>query len=172
MEIYISVSCIQIIENLAIFSANALAVSPFILYTHTHTNTQHICVCVYIYGLLLDYKEINPINPKENQSWIFTGRTSAEAETPILWPPDVKNWLIGKDPDAGKDWRRRKGDDRGWHGWMASPTQWTWVWVKSGSWQWTGRPGLLQSMALQGVLLDWVTQLNWLNSCFGPLTTS
>ena len=56
-----------------------------------------------------DCKEIQPVNPKGNQSWIFTGRTDAEAETPILWPPDVKGWLIGKDPDTGKDWRREKG---------------------------------------------------------------
>ena len=49
-------------------------------------------------------KEIKPVNPKVNQSWIFIGRTDAEAETPILWPPDGKNWLIGKDPAAGKDW--------------------------------------------------------------------
>ena len=53
----------------------------------------------------LDCKEIQPVNPKGNQSWIFIGRTDVEAETPILWPPDVKNWLIWKDPDAGKDWR-------------------------------------------------------------------
>ena len=53
----------------------------------------------------LDYKEIQPVNPKWNQPWIFIGRTDAEAETLILWPPDAKNWLIGKDPDAGKDWR-------------------------------------------------------------------
>ena len=53
----------------------------------------------------LDWKEIQPVHPKGNQSWIFTGRTDAEAETPILWPLDVKNRLIGKDPDAGKDWR-------------------------------------------------------------------
>ena len=52
----------------------------------------------------LDCKEIKWVNPKGNQSWIFIGRTDAEAETPILWPPEVKNWLIGKDPDAGKDW--------------------------------------------------------------------
>ena len=52
----------------------------------------------------LDSKEIPLANPKENQSWIFFGRTDAEAATPILWPPDVKNWLTGKDPDAGKDW--------------------------------------------------------------------
>ena len=56
----------------------------------------------------LDYKEIKPVNPKGNQSWIFIGRTDAEAETPILWPPDAKNWLIGKDPDAGKDWRQEE----------------------------------------------------------------
>ena len=56
----------------------------------------------------LDSKEIKPVNFKGNQSWIFTGRTDAEAETPILWPPGVKNWLIRKDPDAGKDWRQEK----------------------------------------------------------------
>ena len=53
-------------------------------------------------------KEIKPVNPKENQSWIFIGRTDAEAETPILWPPDAKNWLTGKEPDAGKDWRQEE----------------------------------------------------------------
>ena len=57
----------------------------------------------------LNCKEIQPVHPKGNQSWIFIGRTNAEAETPIIWPPDVKNWLIGKDPDAGKDWRWEKG---------------------------------------------------------------
>ena len=56
----------------------------------------------------LDCKEIQPVNPKRNQSWIFIGRTDAEAETPILWPPDLKNWLIGKDPDAGKNWRQEQ----------------------------------------------------------------
>ena len=68
----------------------------------------------------LDSKKIQPVHPKGNQSWIFIGRTDAEAETPILWSPDVKNWLIGKDPDAGKDWRQEeKGltEDEmvGWH---------------------------------------------------------
>ena len=68
----------------------------------------------------LDWKEIQPVHPKGNQSWIFIGRTDAEAETPILWPPDAKNWLIGKDPDAGKDWRwkeKGKTEDEmvGWH---------------------------------------------------------
>ena len=65
-------------------------------------------------------KEIQPVHPKENQSWIFIGSTDVEAETPILWPPDGKNWLLGEDPDAGKDWRQEeKGttEDKmvGWH---------------------------------------------------------
>ena len=68
----------------------------------------------------LDCKEIQPVNPKGDQSWMFTGRTDVEAETPILWPRDVKNWLTGKDPDAGKDWRQEeKGTTEdemaGWH---------------------------------------------------------
>ena len=68
-------------------------------------------------------KEIQPVHPKGNQSWIFIGRTDAEAETSKLWPPDAKNWLIGKDPDAGKDWRQaEKGmtEDEmvGWHHWL------------------------------------------------------
>jgi len=109
----------------------------------------------------LDCKEIQPVNTKGNQSWIFIGRTDAEAETWMFWPPDAKKWLIGKDPDAGKDWRwEEKGGDRGWDGWMA-PTQWTWVWVNSGSWWWTGRPGVLQSMGSQRVGHNWVTELNW-----------
>ena len=56
----------------------------------------------------LDWKEIQPVHPRGDQSWIFTGRTDAEAETPIIWPPYVKNWLIWKDPDAGKDWRQEE----------------------------------------------------------------
>ena len=71
----------------------------------------------------LDCKEIQPVNPKGNQSWIFIGRTDPEAETPILWPPDVKNGLTGKDPDAGKDWGQEKGvtEDEmvGWHHWLS-----------------------------------------------------
>ena len=62
----------------------------------------------------LDCKDVQPVHPKGNQSWIFIGRTDAEAETPILWPPDVKNWLTGKDPDAGKDWgQEEKGRTEG-----------------------------------------------------------
>ena len=92
----------------------------------------------------LDCNEIQPVSPKGNQPWLFIWRTGAEAETPILWPPDGKIWLTGKDPYAGKDWRQEeKGNDRGWDGWMVSPTRWTWVWVSSRSWWWTGKPGVL-----------------------------
>ena len=106
----------------------------------------------------LDCKEIQPVNPKGNQSWIFIGRTYAEAEAPILWPPDVKNWLTGKDLDAGKDWRwEEKGTTEdemvGWHHRLSG------VWITSGSWWWTGKLGMLQSMGLQRVGHDW-TELN------------
>ena len=86
----------------------------------------------------LNCKEVKAVNPKGNRSWIFIGRTDAEAETPILWPPETKNWLIWKDPDARKDCRREEKGMTGWDGWMASPTQWTWVWVNSRSWWWKG----------------------------------
>ena len=71
----------------------------------------------------LDCKEIHPVHPKGNQSWIFIGRTDAEAEAPTLWPPDAKNWLLGKDPDAGKDWRREDKETMedemiGWPHWL------------------------------------------------------
>ena len=115
----------------------------------------------------LDCKEIQLVHPKGNKSWTFIEITDAEAETPILRPPDPKNWLIWKDPDPGKDWRREEEDDRGWDDWMASPTQWTWVWVNSRSWWWTGRPGMLQSMGSQSVGHDWVIELNWLKILLG-----
>ena len=99
---------------------------------------------------------------KRNQPWIFIGRTDAEAETPIFWPPDEKNWLIRKDPDF---WERLKaggeGDDRGWDGWMASLIRRVWVWANSGSWWWTGRHGMLQSIESQSVGHIWATELNW-----------
>ena len=79
----------------------------------------------------------NPSILKENQPWIFIGRSDAETEDPILWPSDAKSWLIRKDSDAGKHWgQEKKGatENRGWDGWMASPTQWTWVWANSRRW--------------------------------------
>ena len=80
----------------------------------------------------------------------------------LLWPPDEKNWLFGKDPDAGKDWRREKKgitEDEMLITGMVSLTQWTWVWVNSRSWWWTGKPGMLQSMGWQRVGHDWATEL-------------
>ena len=109
----------------------------------------------------LDCKEIQAVHPKGDQSWVFIGRTDVEAETPILWPPDVKSWLIWKDPDAERLRAGGEGDNRGWDGWMASPTRWTWVWVDPGSWWWTGRPGVLRFMGSQRVGHDWATELNW-----------
>ena len=104
------------------------------------------------------------ITPKRMKGWSQSknNRNDAGAETPVLWPPHAKSWLIGKDfwcwegVGAGGE-----GDDRGWDGWMASQTQWTWVWVNSGSWWWTGRPGILRFMGSQRVGHDWATELNW-----------
>ena len=104
--------------------------------------------------------KIKPVHPKGNQPWVFIGRTDVEADTSILWPPDAKKWCIGKDPDAGKHWgQEEKGSDRGWNGWIASLTQWTWVWANSRR-QWrTGKPGVLQFMSSQSrtQLSDWLT---------------
>ena len=104
----------------------------------------------------LDCKEIKPVHPKKkNQSWIFTGRNDAEAEAPIICPPDGKNWLIGKDPDIRKDSRQEEKGKTGWDGRMASPSRWTWAWVRFGSWWWIEKTGILQSMALQTDGHDW-----------------
>ena len=110
----------------------------------------------------LDCKEIKPINPKGNHFWIFIGRTDAEAETPMLWQPDAKNWLIGKDPDAGKDWRqeeKRMIEDEmvgrhhrlDVHEFEQAP----------GVGWWTGKPGVLQSLGLPRAGHDRETELNW-----------
>ena len=110
----------------------------------------------------LDCKEIQPVHLKEVQSWVFIGRNYVEAETPILWPPDSKSWHL-KRPWCWERLRAEgEGDDRGWDGWIASPTRWTWVRVGSWSWWWTGRPGVLRFMELQRVGHDWATELNWL----------
>ena len=109
----------------------------------------------------LGLQEIKPVHPKGNQSWMFIGQTDAEAETPVLWPPDVKNWLTGKDPDAGKDWgQEEKGTTEdemaGWHHWLDGH-------------EFEKAPGVGDG---QGSLAccspwdcrvrhDWVTELNW-----------
>ena len=92
------------------------------------------------------------IIPKGNQSWIFIGRTDAEAENQILWPPGVKIPWSWERLKAGEE-----GDDRGWDDWMTSPIRWTWVWASSRSWWWIGKPGVLQSMGSLQVGHDWAT---------------
>ena len=109
----------------------------------------------------LDWKEIQPVHSEGDQPWDFFGRNDAIAETPVLWPPhaELTHWKrlwCWEGLGAGGE-----GDNRGWDGWMASLTQWTWVWVNSGSWWWTGRPGVLRFMGSQRVGHDWATELNW-----------
>ena len=107
----------------------------------------------------LDCKEIQLVHPKGYQSWIFIGRTDAETNSSTLatWCKKQTHW---KRPWC---WERLKaggeGDDRGWDGWMASLTRWTWFWASSGNWWWTGKPGVLQTMGFQSVTHDWVTEL-------------
>ena len=110
---------------------------------------------------LLDFKEIQPVHSKRDQSWWKDWCWSWNSNTLATWCKELTHekrlWF----------WERLKargeGDDRGWDDWMASPTLWTWVWVNSESWWWTGRPGMLQSMRLQRVGHDWMnwTELNW-----------
>ena len=107
----------------------------------------------------MDY-EIKPVNPKGNWSWLFIGRTYAEAETPVLWPPDAKNCFIRKDPDTGQDWKQEENgmtEDEivRWHHWLSG-----WIWASSGSWWSTGKPGVLQS-SWGHKESDMTEQLNW-----------
>ena len=105
----------------------------------------------------LGLQGIKPFNPKRNQSWMFIGRTDFEAEAPILWPPDVKNWLFRK--DAGKDWsQEEKGTTEDeMVGWCH---RFDGVWASSGSWWLIGKPSVLQSMGSQRAGRNWVTELN------------
>ena len=112
---------------------------------------------------LLDCKKIQPVHPKGDQSWVFTGRTDAEAETPILWPPDAKSWLIGKDPDAGRDWgqeEKRTTEDEmaGWHHQLdRCPLEWT-----QGVGDWKGGPACWDSWGhKESDTTEW---LNWTES--------
>ena len=113
----------------------------------------------------LDSKEIQPVNRKGSQPWIFTGKTDAEAETPIHGSLEVKSWLIGKDTDAGKDWRQEKGamEDERLNGITYSMdicVSKFWETVR------TEKPGMLQSMGLQIIKHLWATELNWTKSFF------
>ena len=109
----------------------------------------------------LHCKEIQPVHPRGNQSWIFIGRTDAEAETPILWLPDEKTWLSRKDPDTGKDWKweeKATTEDEivGWHHRLNGHDLWT----SSGSWWWTGGLAYCSAWGHRGQY-DWATELNW-----------
>ena len=106
----------------------------------------------------LDCKDIQPVHPKGDQSWVFIGRTDAETETPILWSPDTKSWLIGKDPDAGEDWRQEeKGltEDKtvGWYHWLNAHE-----FEQARRQRRTGKPGVLQSLGSQRVRHDLATE--------------
>ena len=110
----------------------------------------------------LDSKEIQPVNPKENQPWIFIERTDAEAEASLFWSPDAKSGLIGKDPDVGKDWRQEEKGMTGQDGWISSPTKWTWIWVIFGRWWRTGKPAMLQSMeCIESDTTEWLNNYNF-----------
>ena len=103
----------------------------------------------------LDSKEIKPVNPEGNQPWIFIGRIDDEAEAPILWPPDAKSQLTGKEPDAGKNWRQEEKRTREdemvrWHHQLI-------VWANSRRWWRTGKPGVLQSMGSQRLSQTWLS---------------
>ena len=122
----------------------------------------------------LDWKEIQPVHSKGDQSWVFFGRTDAKAETPVLRPPHAKSWLIEKDSDAGRAWgQEEKGTTEDemarWHHWLdGHEFEWT-----LGAGDGPGTPGMLQFMESQRVRHNWATKLNWTdilvnseNSCF------
>ena len=109
----------------------------------------------------LDCKEIQPVHSEGDQPWDFFGKNAAKAETPVLGPPQEKSWLIGKYSDAGRDWgQEEKGTTEdemaGWHHLLDGRES-----VNSGSWWWTGRPGMLRFMGSQRVGHDWATELKW-----------
>ena len=118
----------------------------------------------------LDCKEIQPVHSEGDQPWDFFGRNDAKAEAPVLWPPHAKSWLIGKDSDAGRNWCQEEKGTRGWDGWMASLTRWTWCWhhwLSGHESEWTpgvgdGQGGLACCDSWgRRVGHDWVTELNW-----------
>ena len=108
-----------------------------------------------------DCKEFKWVNPKGNQSWIFIGRTVAEAEAPIIWSPYARADSLERPWCSERLKPEGEGENRGWDGWTVSLTQWTLVWASSRSWWWTGKSGVLQSMWSQRVRDYWATELNW-----------
>ena len=119
-------------EDLFLYSSSVYSCHIFLISSVSVRSIPFMSFIVLIFEVVLektlesplDCKEIQPVHPKRNQSWVFIERTDVEAKAPILWPPDEKGWLIWKDPDARKRLKvGEEGDSRGWDGWMASPTQ-------------------------------------------------
>ena len=118
----------------------------------------------------LDCKEIQPVHSEGDQSWDFLGKNDAKAETPVLWPPHAKSWLLGKDWCWEGLGAGGEGDDRGLDGWMASLTWRTWVWVSSRSWWWTGCCSLWGGKELDMTeLLNWTEDLQATRECVDVL---
>ena len=121
----------------------------------------------------LDCKEIQPVHSEGNQPWIFIHWKdwcwSWSSNNLATWCEELTHW---KRPWCWERLKAREGDDRGWNGWMALPTQWTWAWVNSGSWWWTRRPGMLQSMGSLRVRQVWGTEQNWNVTETNPLSRS
>ena len=113
----------------------------------------------------LDCKEIQPVHSKEDQSWMFFGGLMLKLKFQYYGHLMRRVDSLEKTLMLGGMGAGGEGNGRGWDGWMASPTRWTWVWMKSGSWWWTGRPGVLQFMGSQRVGHDWATELNWIFYC-------
>ena len=125
--------------------------------------TKNRCFRIVVLEKTLDSpldSKIKPVSPKGNQTWIFIGRTDAEAEAPIVWTPDSKSGHSGEDPDPGKEWRQKilEGGGRGWDGCIASPIQWTWLWANSGKRWRTEEPGMLQATVSQRARHDLATE--------------
>ena len=115
----------------------------------------------------LDCKEIQLVHPKGKQSWIFTGRTDAEAETPVLWPPDAKSQLMEKTLMLGKMEGKRRWQRMRWLDGITDSMDMSLS--SSESWWWTGKPGVLQSMGSQRVRYDWATEVNWVSPWIGKI---
>ena len=141
------------IKRLLLLGRKAITNLDSILKSRDITLPTKVCLVKAMVFPLVMWNQ--PVHSKGDQSWVFFGRTDAEAETPILWPPYAKSWSIGKDSDAGRDWRQEeKGmtedEMAGWHHWLNGRES-----------EWTPRPGVLQFMGSQRVGHDCATELNW-----------
>ena len=118
-------------------------------------------LCIFSLQTLNLIMEIKSVNPKGNQPWIFIRRTDSWSWISNTFATQYEELTPWKRPWCWERVKWGEGDNRRWDGWMAIPTWWTWVWASSGSWWWTGKPGVLQSMGSQRVGHNWETELNW-----------